>query len=77
MRLLATTLTLASAVFLLLSVYYYIEVGEVIASWDSSHQGFVSSLNHLAKAFTMFAVATVAFVIFFLCASLLWMILER
>jgi hypothetical protein len=77
MRLLLITLTLASIVFLVLSVYYYIGVGEVIASWDSSSQGFVNSLNQLAKAFTMFAVATVAFVIFFLCAVLLWMILER
>jgi hypothetical protein len=77
MRLLLITLTLALIVFLVLSVYYYIGVGEVIANWDSSSQGFVNSLNQLAKAFTMFAVATVAFVIFFLCAVLLWMILER
>jgi hypothetical protein len=77
MRLLLITLTLASIVFLVLSVYYYIGVSEVIANWDSSPQGFVNSLNQLAKAFTMFAVATVAFVIFFLCAVLLWMILER
>jgi hypothetical protein len=71
MRLLAITLTLASIVFLLLSVYYYIEVSRVMAGWDSSLQGFVNSLNHLAKAFTMFAVSITAFVIFFLCLLLL------
>jgi hypothetical protein len=76
MRIPVALLTLASIAFLLLSVYYYIEVEEVMANWDSSPQGFVNSLNQLAKAFTMFAVATVAFVIFFLCAVLLWMILE-
>ena len=76
MRILIALLTLATVVFLLLSTYYYIEVEKVMANWDNSPQGFVNSLNQLAKAFTMFAVATVAFVIFFLCAVLLWMILE-
>ena len=67
MRLLVITLTLASIVFLLLSAYYYIKVEKVMANWDSSPQGFVNSLNQLARAFTMFAVSITAFVIFFLC----------
>jgi hypothetical protein len=67
MRFLVATLTLASVVFLLLSTYYYIEVSRVVANWDSSPQGFVNSLNQLAKAFTMFAVSITAFVVFFLC----------
>jgi hypothetical protein len=73
MKVQLTILAFASAVFLMLSIYYYIKISEVIANWDSSSpQGFTNSLNELAKAFTVFAVTVVTFVLLFLL-----MILEQ
>jgi hypothetical protein len=55
-----------SAIFFVLSMFYYVELNIIVANWDYSPQGFTHSLNSLAKTFTMFATSIVIFTFLFL-----------
>jgi hypothetical protein len=55
-----------SAIFFVLSMFYYVELSIIVETWDYSPQGFTYSLNSLAKTFTMFATSIVIFVFLFL-----------
>jgi hypothetical protein len=55
-----------SAIFFVLSMFYYVELSIIVANWDYSPQGSTYSLNLLAKTFTMFAASIVIFTFLFL-----------
>jgi hypothetical protein len=65
-KMLVLVLASLSAIFFVLSMFYYIELKMIVANFDYSPQGFTHSLNSLAKTYTMFAVSIVIFVFLFL-----------
>jgi hypothetical protein len=65
-KMLVLVLALLSAIFFVLSMFYYVKLSVIMEDWDYSPQGFTHSLNSLAKTFTMFAASIVIFVFLFL-----------
>lgn len=65
-KMLVLVLASLSAIFFVLSMFYYIKLSIIVANWDYSPQGFTHSLNSLAKTFTMFAASIVIFTFLFL-----------
>ena len=65
-KMLVIVLASLSAIFFVLSMFYYVELSMIVAKWDYSPQGFTHSLNSLAKTFTMFAASIVIFTFLFL-----------